>query len=435
MISAPAGQADWNTVVWKLIPSYYREKDAENNGYLSLLVEAFAETFWDLHEKAKYLPTLKNAFLVEGGFTEISFTVLSTELVTASESEDGLPYWIITVEETEDLLSVCPGWHYSGLRKGLIRSVSAIAGTITIAGLEQPADETIVTVHAPSMLEYLAKDNGVEIDFHEPETYQRNLVARASYWQAKRGTEQGILLRAKMAGFNATVHQLYWITEAIYNALPSANAFEIPSGSGKYYTDLTPSFAHFDTLSADVMPLDTMPAVYTETVTVNTVTVADNQYTLELSSASTGMVGVDADWKLTRGDRSYYVDRFEDTTVYVTSLDEVPESGEYTLSYEPRINPTYSWRPAHGVRVDLEIIEPARLLEPLFLENALTRLIAKLNRSVAAHVTVAQVAFTLNPVTVLSLQRSVVGYLRQYARFDEVEADSQPLDYYEETEL
>jgi len=170
-------------------------------------------------------------------------------------------------------------------------------------------------------------------------------------------------------------------------------------------------------------------------VTVNTVTVADNQYTLELSSASTGMVGVDADWKLTRGDRSYYVDRFEDTTVYVTSLDEVPESGEYTLSYEPRINPTYSWRPAHGVRVDLEIIEPARLLEPLFLENALTRLIAKLNRSVAAHVTVAQVAFTLNPVTVLSLQRSVVGYLRQYARFDEVEADSQPLDYYEETEL
>lgn len=433
--SSPIGQLDWGDRIWRSIPQIYREKDAENGDYFRLLIEAIADTFFATREKSSLLPRIRDAMHCEGGFTSQTLTITSASETTAEDSEDGKPYW--TLYTSSSLLSVCPGWKYSGTRQGVIKAVSAIGEYVIVEGAENPtSEEDTLVVAPPSLLEYLAKDMGMEIDFHEPETYQRNLVERAVYWQARRGTEDGIILRSKMSGFNATVRRLFWITEWYYFALPAANTFEIPAGSGQYYTDIEPRFMRFDEVAADVTPVDDLPPTsYAEDIVVTAVTGTSPNWTLTISSPAVGMIGNNESWTLTLGANSYYVESFSDTEITVYAADHTPITGTYTLSYNARNVPSIIWRPAHKVRIELEIIEPERLSEPDFLEGALTRLIRKLQKQVPAHVEFAQIAFTLSPSTVVEIATSIAGYMREYDHYDIVEADVQPADTYTETEL
>jgi hypothetical protein len=156
---------------------------------------------------------------------------------------------------------------------------------------------------------------------------------------------------------------------------------------------------------------------------------------LTLASPAEGMVGNNQSWTVALGDNTYYVETFSDTEIMVYAANHTPITGNYTLSYSPRNVPSIVWRPAHKVRIELEVIDPANLSDPTFLEDALTRLIQKLQKQVPAHVEFAQIAFVLSPQTVIELEASITGYMREYDHFDVVAADVQSVDTYTETEL
>lgn len=434
---SPIGSPLWGDQLWATVPGIYREKDLENGGYLKQFIEAVAETFWSAHEYASRLPILRDAMRCEGGFSPRTITVSSVEIVTAEDSETGAAYVILNTED--DLLEVSPGWIVSGARSSHIRSVSAIGGYFTVAGTEDPTSSGVVTIKPPSMLAWLAKDFGTEVDEHEPETYQRNLVYRTSYAQALRGTKDGIIVRSKMSGYSATVRRLFRISSWYYNSLPTGNRFEIPGGSGKYYTDIEPRFLLFDEVRADVAVVDDLPpSSYSESIAVSSVSGTAPTWVLSLVDNPVGIVSVEnATWYLQTGDETYYIDSVDlvGKTLTVTSATTTPTVGVYTLRYDARNAAIMSWRASHIVRIELEIIDDSLLNDPVFLEESLTRLIAKLKRVTPAHVEFAQIVFTLRAATVIRVTKSISGYMRLYGKFDEIPADTHPVDQYEETPL
>jgi hypothetical protein len=74
-------------------------------------------------------------------------------------------------------------------------------------------------------------------------------------WDLK-GTDDGYQFLAKIAGFTVSVDALYRIAESYSVTLPVSNVYELPGGSGKFYTDLDPHRPRLDDLPLDDLPLD-----------------------------------------------------------------------------------------------------------------------------------------------------------------------------------
>jgi len=436
---SPIGSGTWGEQLWMTVPGVYRNRDEDNGGYLKKLIDAVSDTLWRCHEYGGALPLMRDAMKVEGGFNRLMIEISSIDIVSAEESEEHRGYMYLYTGSNEDLINVSIGDRVYGAMSCNVRSVNAVGGYITVYGTEDPRLNGAIEITAPSLLEYLGRDIGEEIDSHEPETYQRNLVQRACYWQGLRGTRQGIVVRSKMSGFEAVVRRLFRISEWFYRSLPAENVFEIPAGSNKFYTDIEPRFMLFDEVRADVAACDDLPpTAYSEDIEVVAINSFNSTTTLSLSAPVIGMLSADnGTWYVEREGRQYYIDSINEDLdeITVTSNIDTPEMGEYTLVHDARNTPMMSWRPSHVVRIELTIIDSSLLSDSIFLEDVLTRLIDKLKRAAPAHVVFAQIAFILRASTVLRIQKSITGYVRQFGHYDEIAADEQPADTYEESEL
>jgi hypothetical protein len=85
-------------------------------------------------------------------------------------------------------------------------------------------DETQVEVRAPSLLQYLAKDFGIEIDNREEELYQRRWVESVSRWIGMKGHEDCYKYLAELTGFTAEVVGLFRVSQELYEAVTAAGA-------------------------------------------------------------------------------------------------------------------------------------------------------------------------------------------------------------------
>jgi len=82
-------------------------------------------------------------------------------------------------------------------------------------------DTVQVQAHAPSIIQYLARDFGIEIDRRENEDKQRKWVYNIAGWTNLKGTENGYIYVGKLAGFIVTVERLFRITQPIYDVIVS----------------------------------------------------------------------------------------------------------------------------------------------------------------------------------------------------------------------
>ena len=82
-------------------------------------------------------------------------------------------------------------------------------------------DTVQVQAHAPSIIEYLARDFGITIDRRENEDKQRKWVYNIAGWTNIKGTENGYTYVGRLAGFEVTVRRLFRITLPIYNVIVS----------------------------------------------------------------------------------------------------------------------------------------------------------------------------------------------------------------------
>ena len=83
-------------------------------------------------------------------------------------------------------------------------------------------DETQVTVRAPSLLQYLAQDFGIEVDAREEEEWQRRWVESVSRWIGLKGHEDAYKYVAELTGFTADVAGLYRVNQETYLAVLAA---------------------------------------------------------------------------------------------------------------------------------------------------------------------------------------------------------------------
>lgn len=114
-------------------------------------------------------------------------------------------------------------------------SVDRVKSQIDV--LDQQIDFTQVR---SDLLQYLGSTIDVTIDDSEPEEFQRSLVGNAIQYYQIKGTGQAYQIRGKISGFNVTVDNLYKIADDLVSAFPSDELFEVPPGSGTYFTILPP---------------------------------------------------------------------------------------------------------------------------------------------------------------------------------------------------
>ena len=82
-------------------------------------------------------------------------------------------------------------------------------------------DGVQVTAHAPSMLEYLAKDFGITIDERESEDIQRKWVKNVSGWINIKGLEAAYEAVGRLGGLIVSTSKLYRVTADIYDTISS----------------------------------------------------------------------------------------------------------------------------------------------------------------------------------------------------------------------
>ena len=132
------------------------------------------------------------------------------------------------------------------------------ADTIRIDYTEDlsPANPEDAEVRSQNLLAFLASDYAIALERSDPDTLQRSWVNNAyNLWDLK-GTDEGYEFLAKVAGFTISTEGLWRISSDFAATLPSVNVFELPGGSGKYYTDLEPCRPRLDDLPLDDFPLD-----------------------------------------------------------------------------------------------------------------------------------------------------------------------------------
>lgn len=107
------------------------------------------------------------------------------------------------------------------------------------------------------LLPNLAETYSIELEQILSDRAQRGFVQNAVKWMALKGTEQGYKIRANTSGFGVTVIPLYRVPIPIDALVEAGAIFEIPPGSGIFFTDKAPLLPLFDETPADVVPTDT----------------------------------------------------------------------------------------------------------------------------------------------------------------------------------
>lgn len=95
-----------------------------------------------------------------------------------------------------------------------LRSRTTLEGNAESPALQQ------VRVRAPSLLQYLAKDFGVDIDIRESEARQRSWVKNNGRWIGIKGHPNAYSILGAISGFDATAEALYRIAQDFLLVIP-----------------------------------------------------------------------------------------------------------------------------------------------------------------------------------------------------------------------
>lgn len=149
-----------------------------------------------------------------------------------------------------------------GYTSATLIEIEATPGTTTglhweIRPKTDIGDETQVQVRAPNLLQYLARDFGIEIDNREEEEWQRRWVESVSRWIGLKGHEDSYVYVGALTGFDVEVMPLYRVSQEIYQAalLAGAETFAVgESAAGRFGTDgsldLVGSYVQFSSPTA-----------------------------------------------------------------------------------------------------------------------------------------------------------------------------------------
>jgi len=142
-----------------------------------------------------------------------------------------------------------------------------------------PVNPEDAEIRSQNLLAFLAADYAIALERSDPDNLQRSWVNSAfNLWDLK-GTDDGYQFLAKIAGFTVSVDGLYRVADGFSLTLPTPNVFELPGGSGNFYSNLDPFRPRLDDLPLDDLPLDVFCAEHdvdfpsvVQAVTIDSVT-------------------------------------------------------------------------------------------------------------------------------------------------------------------
>lgn len=438
---APFGEAWWTKrLLWEYLPD--RVKLADVSGDLEAFQDTVGDALARVRRLARHMPDLRDARTLRTRHNErVALTGVTYSFTSAEDSADGLAYVTATVSDGRILLLANTSWSVDdGATSYSIREFRKTDDEFDFYADAVPSSSSI-EVYPPSLLGHLGFDFGVTVDGHEPEVNQRSSVYDHHKLLDLKGTADGIRLRAKMAGFAATIQSLYRTEKDWTSTLGADRVWEIPDGSGKFYTDIPPYAPMYDAIPADVIPLDQFNNCdVTESAgTITTVTGTAGAWVVTFST-SISMV-VSEHWYFTLdSDVSSEPTRFYTTnqnpgagTVTVYSQTQ-PSTGAVTWKLYCRTQTSCGYCKSYKIRIELEIEDPALMASPRALEGAFRRMQAKVAKMLPAHVEVSQYVYTTSHEASAEVSSPSVAQILTYTRYDDEPADTQPADQYTVTE-
>ncbi len=479
----PFGRYDWaKQVLFRDLPERPdRVEDALIGRPLERFADAIAPSFNFLLLKADNFGDLRDPDTVRTQFNErLDVTILSSESVgriievTINDPDPTDP--LVPLGETS------VGWVLtdSAGRTFIVNAVHKLRpDVVEVVGVSDLPAAGAATLRPPSLIELLGLDFGLEVDFHEPEAFQRSSIRNLVQWLDLKGTEKSYDILGKISGYRVTALGLWALDAPVPSAIPSDHIYELPAGSGHFYTDVEPDRPSFDEVAADVIPLDTFcwelsytdppgpavgqtwlsppptPAVAPGTtlddalvstmqaVLVTAVTsLGSGRYRLTVDPADLTPIAWPGQWYFTHGGVNYYL---ETLPVEIGAGEwqfeallgtPVPFAPGVTIDFGYECRPDMGCGFCRASAIRIEVVPAEVLTDPdALLDGVLARLIKKLLQVVPIHVRITDIVHIVGPVQIpLNLALTVTASPTVFAYgpvgyyYDIVPADELPID-------
>lgn len=255
-----AGSYDWSRqVLWRDLPGIDRRMDASTGGgRLEQWANTLGEVFDDIARFAQGMESLRDPDTIRTKFDDnLAITITATEA-----SSDGRTVRV-TVSDTDPtdpftpLAGTAPGWTLADVDgvEYTVNEVHKLSDVVVIVGNSEPPLGAAI-LRPPAMIGLLGRDFGVEIDQHDPAPFQRSAVRNVWQWLAVKGAQKSYWIIGKIAGYDVVAYRMWAVASPVPDSIPASNVYEIPEGSGSFYTDYEPRRPLFDEMVCDVVPLD-----------------------------------------------------------------------------------------------------------------------------------------------------------------------------------
>jgi hypothetical protein len=257
----PFGSYNWaRQVLWNDLPEIDRRLDVtEGNGALERWQEATMPLFQEILTFARDFEQLRDPDTVRTKFQDtISVTIDLAEAtgdgrtirVVLNDPDPSDPFVPLGRTSVGWILIASDGKEYTVAEVHKQRSEIIVTGKVELPPLGA------ATLRPPALIGLLGADYGFTVDQHDPEGFQRSTIRNAWQWLAMKGSQRGYQIIGNIAGYEVYASELWRLGNPVPLAIPSDHLWEMPVGSGKWYTDLAPLVPYFDEIAADVIPAD-----------------------------------------------------------------------------------------------------------------------------------------------------------------------------------
>jgi len=482
--SGPFGSYDWaRQVLYRDWPDIDKRLDAEvANEALKKWTESMGPLFEEVLSFTRDFEQLRDPDSIRTQFQDNLGIIIASAAI--DQPNRTVRVEVVDPDPSDPLVPLgraSVGWVLKDAdgREFVVNQVHKLSSAFTVAGNILPTVGAAV-LRPPALIGYLGEDYGLTIDQHDAEVFQRCFARNAFQWLSLKGAQRAYEIIGKVAGYDVTAYRLWSLPSPPPSFIPSAHVFEIPDGSGVWYTDLEPRRPLYDEVAADFIPTDVMcwedagggqtygeligADLQTMTVTGTSYNAVTGRWTITFTANGADDMDIIAKagyatetevsgWYATfpGGDSGDFP--LEDDPVHIGglsySIEVVGPSGltvgaTVSIDYECPIVVACWFCPASAIRV---VIIPDEVLnEPeSLLDDALARMVRKILLVVPIHVRLTQLTHVVGPVAaavhvdvvpgpghvyaeVTSQQRALFAYASVGYYFDIVEADEIELD-------
>lgn len=437
--SGPFGSYDWaRQVLYRDWPGIDRRLDEDvADEALKKWTDSMGPLFEEMLTFTRDFEQLRDPDSVRTQFQDnISITIVSAAVETTNRTVR------VEVSDPDPSDPLVPlgrtsvGWILKDAdgREFTVNEVHKLSAAFTVAGNILPTAGA-ATLRPPALIGYLGEDYGLTIDQHDAEVFQRRFAGSAFQWLSLKGIQRAYKIIGLVAGYDVVAYRLWSIPNPPPSFIPSDHVFEIPTGSGAWYTDLEPYMPLFDEVAADFIPTDVMcwedaggGQTYGEliganlqsmTVTGTSYNAVTGKWTITFTENAPGDMDIIASagyvtetevsgWYATfpGGDGGDFpleadpVETFPGSGVWqieVVGQPTLTVGATISIDYECPIVITCVFCPASAIRVTLVPDEVLNEPESL-LDDALSRMVRKILLVVPIHVRLTQLTHIVGPV-------------------------------------